>query len=50
VNKDSIDISFDISSAVTKEGVYTVVVYMTDDKGDKFEASNYSILYDAPLT
>ena len=43
-----VDISFDISPLVTKSGVYTVVVYLQDAKG-QFPATSYSIIKASPM-
>jgi len=40
---DSIDLSFDISPIVDKNGVYTVYVYLTDRNGDEFPVTSYSV-------
>ena len=45
VNNNSIDVTFDISQALDKQGVYTIVMYLSDKDGNEFNVSNYSLLY-----
>ncbi len=41
----SLDVSFDISPILNKKGVYTIVVYFTDNDKNKFPVTSYSLFF-----
>jgi hypothetical protein len=49
VDNKSIDIKFDISPILKKEGVYTVVLYLQDKEKNLFPATSYSIFVNRVL-
>ena len=40
-----IDVSFDLSSILKKKGVYTIVIYFTDNNKNRFPVTSYSIFF-----
>lgn len=49
VDSKSVDIKFDISPVLKKEGVYTVVLYLKDKEKNLFPATSYSIFVNRVL-
>jgi uncharacterized protein YkwD len=49
VDNKSVDIKFDISPVLKKEGVYTVVLYLQDKEKNLFPATSYSIFVNRVL-
>ena len=41
----SLDVSFDLSSILKKKGVYTIVVYFTDNDKKRFPVTSYSMFF-----
>jgi Cysteine-rich secretory protein family len=41
----TLDVSFDLSSILSKKGVYTIVIYFTDNNKNRFPATSYSIFF-----
>ncbi|GEM_PF-850733 len=44
-SSDLIDVSFDLTPAMTRSGVYTVYLYFQDKDGNPFPVTSYSVFY-----
>jgi len=42
-NDQSLDVRFDLSTILMKQGVYTIVMYFVDNRNSKFPGALYSI-------